>query len=49
MRQKFSNVCAKCGSPMKQRTGKFGRFFGCTRYPQCTFTRGKKYTFHGAL
>jgi DNA topoisomerase-1 len=28
-------VCEKCGSPMAYKFGKFGRFLGCTKYPEC--------------
>ncbi len=35
-------VCSKCGSPMKQREGKFGRFYGCTSYPECRYTEDIK-------
>ena len=31
--------CPRCGSPMRERTGKFGRFYGCTKYPECRGTR----------
>lgn len=31
--------CPKCRAPMTERTGKFGRFHACTRYPDCTGTR----------
>jgi DNA topoisomerase-1 len=27
--------CPKCEAPMKLRSGKFGLFLGCTRYPEC--------------
>ncbi|PIT87633.1 MAG: type I DNA topoisomerase [Candidatus Magasanikbacteria bacterium CG10_big_fil_rev_8_21_14_0_10_40_10] len=27
--------CAKCGSPMAQKTGRFGAFLGCSNYPKC--------------
>ena len=30
--------CPLCGSPMELRQGKFGRFYGCSRYPQCKGT-----------
>ena len=30
--------CQLCGKPMKLRQGKKGAFYGCTGYPQCTFT-----------
>lgn len=28
-------VCDKCGSPMKVRTGKYGPFLACSAYPKC--------------
>ncbi|WP_166260546.1 DNA topoisomerase 3 [Marinobacter salicampi] len=31
--------CPKCRSPMRQRTGKYGDFLACTRYPDCNGTR----------
>ena len=31
--------CPKCQADMEERKGKFGRFFGCTRYPQCKGTK----------
>jgi len=31
--------CPVCGAPMELRQGKFGRFYGCTRYPECKGTR----------
>ncbi|WP_417517507.1 DNA topoisomerase 3 [Marinobacter sp.] len=31
--------CPKCRAPMTERDGKFGRFFACTRYPDCRGTR----------
>lgn len=33
--------CEKCGSDMVQRTGRFGSFFACSRYPECSFTKQK--------
>ena len=33
--------CELCGSDMVQRTGKFGTFFACSRYPACRFTKQK--------
>lgn len=32
-------VCPICGSPLVRRNGKYGPFLGCSRYPNCTFTR----------
>jgi DNA topoisomerase I len=28
-------TCAKCGSPMAVKTGRFGPFLACTAYPKC--------------
>lgn len=36
--------CPDCGSPLSERKGKFGKFLGCTGFPECkyTFDLGKK-------
>jgi DNA topoisomerase-1 len=31
--------CDKCAKPMQLRTGRFGKYFGCTGYPECSNTR----------
>lgn len=31
--------CPKCGSPMQLKTGKFGEFWACTKFPECKGTR----------
>ena len=31
--------CDKCGKPMQLKTGRFGKYFGCTGYPVCVNTR----------
>jgi superfamily I DNA and/or RNA helicase len=31
--------CPKCGSKMVRRSGKYGSFYGCARYPYCKGTR----------
>lgn len=28
-------VCPECGAPMVIRSGQYGRFLGCSRYPKC--------------
>ena len=33
--------CEKCGSDMVLRTGKFGSFYACVRYPECKFTKAR--------
>ena len=32
-------TCSRCGSRMIQRTGRYGEFWGCSRYPRCRGTR----------
>lgn len=31
--------CPQCGGNLVQREGKFGKFFGCSNYPKCKFTK----------
>jgi len=31
--------CPQCGAPLAIRLGKHGRFVGCTKYPECDYTR----------
>lgn len=31
--------CDKCGAPMQLRTSRFGKYFACTKYPECSNTR----------
>ncbi len=31
-------VCPLCGKPMSERQGRFGKFLGCTGYPECKHT-----------
>lgn len=31
--------CPECGSPLSIRLGRNGRFIGCTKYPDCSYTR----------
>ena len=33
--------CEKCGGDMVLRTGKFGSFYACSRYPECKFTKAR--------
>lgn len=32
-------VCPDCGGKLIEKNGKFGKFFGCSNYPRCRFTR----------
>lgn len=36
---KDNNKCPKCGGQLVERTGKNGRFIGCSNYPKCKYTR----------
>jgi DNA-directed RNA polymerase subunit RPC12/RpoP len=31
--------CPQCGSKMFLRNGRYGKFYGCSRYPMCKGTR----------
>ena len=33
------HLCPSCGASMKRRTGRYGQFLGCSRYPSCKGTR----------
>ena len=33
------NPCPKCGARMVLRTGRFGKFYGCSKYPYCRASR----------
>ncbi|SDX46994.1 NERD domain-containing protein [Paenibacillus sp. CF384] len=32
-----NNLCPKCGSELVERTGKYGKFKGCSAYPKCRY------------
>ncbi len=34
-------LCDLCGSPMVLRTGRYGSFYACSKYPACKFTKPK--------
>jgi DNA topoisomerase-1 len=31
--------CPECGAPLRQGFSKFGRFYGCSRYPDCNYIK----------
>lgn len=31
--------CPKCGHRLISKTGKYGKFVGCSNYPDCTYIR----------
>lgn len=37
--QQTDQKCEKCGSPMVIRSGRFGKFLACERYPECKNTK----------
>jgi len=37
--EQTGEACPQCGKPIVIKTGRFGKFFACSGYPQCRFTR----------
>lgn len=37
--EKIDAVCEKCGSELIARFGKYGKFFACSRYPDCKYIK----------
>lgn len=33
------DVCPYCGNNLVKRTGRYGSFLGCSKYPNCTYTK----------
>jgi len=31
-------ICPKCGAPLIERLGRFGRFYACSKFPECKYT-----------
>jgi len=31
-------ICPKCNSPMIEKFGRFGRFYACSKFPECKYT-----------
>ena len=36
-----SGRCPRCGGDLVLRDGRYGRFYGCSNYPKCTYTLNK--------
>lgn len=36
---KGDNRCPKCGGQLIKKSGKYGKFIGCSNYPNCKYTR----------
>jgi DNA topoisomerase-1 len=37
--EQTDETCEKCGSPMVLKSGRFGRFLACSKYPECKTTK----------
>ncbi len=37
--EKLGEACPECGSELYIRDGRYGRFIGCSNYPECKYTR----------
>jgi DNA topoisomerase-1 len=37
--EQLDEKCEKCGSPMVLKSGRFGRFIACSKYPKCKTTK----------
>lgn len=35
---KTDKICPKCGKPVVEKMGRFGRFYACTGFPECKYT-----------
>lgn len=39
-RKKYDpTICPDCGGKLRERSGPYGRFYGCTNYPKCRYSR----------
>jgi len=36
------NLCPKCGGALIIKEGKYGKFYGCSNFPNCRFSKGTK-------
>lgn len=34
-----NNICPRCGAPLVLRSGKYGKFWGCSKFPNCKFIK----------
>ncbi|MDP2637494.1 MAG: type I DNA topoisomerase [Candidatus Levybacteria bacterium] len=37
--EETNEKCPQCGSPLLIRTGRFGKFLACSKFPECKFTK----------
>ncbi|RME84478.1 MAG: DNA topoisomerase I, partial [Zetaproteobacteria bacterium] len=38
----LDEACPECGRPLVVRLGRYGRFIGCSGYPECSYTRERE-------
>ena len=38
MTQETDKICPKCGAPIIERMGRFGKFYACSKFPECKHT-----------
>jgi DNA topoisomerase-1 len=36
--EKTDKICPKCGAPIVEKMGRFGRFYACSKFPECKYT-----------
>jgi len=36
--EQTDKVCPKCGAPLLLRTSRFGKFYACSKFPECRYT-----------
>ncbi|MEK7070633.1 MAG: type I DNA topoisomerase [Patescibacteria group bacterium] len=39
VKEETTEVCPKCGKPLEVKMSRFGKFFACSGYPDCKFTK----------
>lgn len=42
--EETDQMCPLCGSPVVIRTGRYGKFYACSTFPSCTYTKQKPET-----
>ena len=40
--KEVQQICPKCGGKLVYKRGKYGKFLGCTNYPNCRYTKEMK-------
>jgi hypothetical protein len=40
-RREKQQTCPECGAALQERRGRFGPFIGCSRFPECRYTRNQ--------